>query len=296
MCYCAKIQGYSVKLVEHFALRFNEFHETVVGITFQVTEETLSAMTEIPPHGERSSKGIPLDVLCYEEFIKTNCMNEKIRAGVPSWYIQETFQKLLKVIRRYFTCERRYDRIYAHHIRMLMHFTGKRPLNLPFFLHRSLERMTDNIQAEADQPRKNLFHISLIKLLVVEELRWMDKYWDSFLILVNIPKGPKGDLPLPMGEKTSRSAGTRMEETIGKGKKIEGSSSQYPVPWKRGKMRLIKKPEETQAPNELHTQSIVEKLLMCVVRLEPVEVSSRGISERQRRSGNENMEVQEPSQ
>jgi hypothetical protein len=168
--------------------------------------------------------------------------------GVPSQYLREPFQKILKVIRRYFTCERRSDRIYPHHIRLLMHFTGKRPLNLPFFLHQILEKVADNIQAEADQPRKNLFHISLIKLLVVEELRRLDKYWDSFLISADIPRDPKGDLPLPMGETTSRSAGERMEEAAGKGKAIEGSSSQQPVPRKRGRLRLIKKPRRPKLP------------------------------------------------
>jgi hypothetical protein len=189
------------------------------------------------------------------------------------------------VIRRYFTCERRSDRIYPHHIRLLMHFTGKIPLNLPFFLHQSLGGMADNVQAEADQPKKNLFHISLIKLLVVEELRRLGKDWDSFLISVDIPRDPKGDFPLPTGETTFRSAGARMEEAAGKGKIIEDSSSQQPVPRKRGRPRLIKKPEETQAPNEPHTQSVAEKLLMRVVRLEPVEGSSQGISERQEKVG-----------
>jgi hypothetical protein len=33
---------------------------------------------EIPLHGERWSKGMPLDALCYEEFIKPNCLNEKV--------------------------------------------------------------------------------------------------------------------------------------------------------------------------------------------------------------------------
>jgi hypothetical protein len=111
-------------------------------------------------------------------------------------------------------------------MRLLMHFTGKRPLSLPFFFHQSLGGMANNIQAEADQPRNKLFHISLIKLLVVEELRRLGKYWDLFMFSADIPRDPKGDLPLPMGETTSRSAGTRMEEVDGKGKIVEGSSSQ----------------------------------------------------------------------
>jgi hypothetical protein len=72
-----------------------------------------------------------------------------------------------------------------------MHFTGKKPLNLPFFLHRSLEKMADNVQAEADQPGNNLSHLSLIKLLVVEELRRLNKDWDSFMISADIPETPK---------------------------------------------------------------------------------------------------------
>jgi hypothetical protein len=216
--------------------------------------------------------------------------------GVPSRYLCEPFQNLLKVIRRYFTCEIRSGRIYPHHIRLLMHFTWKRPLNLPFFLHRSLERITDNVQVEAGQPKKNLFHMSFIKLVVVEELRRLEKYWDSFLISVNIPMDPKGDFPLPMGETTFHSAGEGMEEVVRKGKVIEDLSSQHPVPEKRGRSRLIKKPKETQAPNEPCTQSASEKLLLHVVHLEPLEGSSRGINERQRRPSNANMEVQETSQ
>jgi hypothetical protein len=88
MHYCEKIKGYNAKLDEQFALRFNGFHATIVGITFWVTEETLSAATEIPPHGEKWSKGMPLDILCYEDFIKPNCLNGKIRAGVLSQYLR----------------------------------------------------------------------------------------------------------------------------------------------------------------------------------------------------------------
>jgi hypothetical protein len=137
-------------------------------MTFQVTEETLSAATDIPPCSERWSKGMPLDALCYEEFIKTKCLNMKVEMGVPSQYLQEPCRKILMVIRKYFTYERRFDKIHPHHIRLLMHFTGRRPLNLPFFLHQSLREMVANVHVEANQSKKNLSHISLIKFLIVE--------------------------------------------------------------------------------------------------------------------------------
>jgi hypothetical protein len=127
--------------------------------------------------------------------------------------------------------------------------------------------------------------MSLIKFMVFKELRRLDKDWDLFLISADIPRDPKGYLPLPTGETTFRSAGSRMEEAVGKGKEIEESSSQQPVPRKRGRLRLIKKLEEAQSPNEPCTQYVAEKLLMLVVRLETVQGSSRGISKTWRRSG-----------
>jgi hypothetical protein len=48
MHYCEKIQGYNVKLAEQFALKFNGFCVIIAGITFWVTEETLSVAMEIP--------------------------------------------------------------------------------------------------------------------------------------------------------------------------------------------------------------------------------------------------------
>jgi hypothetical protein len=127
-----------MKLAEQIALRFNEFCAVIAGITLQVMEETMSYVMEIPLHGERWYKGMPLDVLCYEYFIKPKFLNGKVETGVPSRYLQEPFRKLLIEIRKYFTCERWFDIIHPHHIRFLMHFKRRKSLNLPFFLHQIL--------------------------------------------------------------------------------------------------------------------------------------------------------------
>jgi hypothetical protein len=217
--------------------------------------------------------------------LKPNCLNGKIGMGVPSRYLREPFQKLLKMIRKYFTCEIRLDIIYPHHIILLMHFTSKRSLKLPFFLHQSLGGMANNIQAEENQPNKNLSHISLIKLLIVEELRRLGKEWDFFMISVDIPRDPKGDIPLPTGEATSCCVETEIDGAAGKGKIMEFLSPQQPIPCKRGSPRKNKDLGEAQAPNEPYIQSIAEKLLMCVVWLEPVEISRQKICDRRRRPG-----------
>jgi len=88
---------------------------------------------------------MPLDIFSYKEFIKNACLNRKIGVDIPSQYLLEPFENILKVIIRYFIREGRFDRVYPYHIRLLMHFTGKNPLNLPFILYRILGKMVDNV-------------------------------------------------------------------------------------------------------------------------------------------------------
>jgi hypothetical protein len=71
--------------------------------------------------------------------------------------------------------------------------------------------MEEIVQDKADQPENNLFHFSLIKMLVVEELRNLNRYWDSFLISKNIPRDPKGYIPLS----TEKSAFHSLDERGG---------------------------------------------------------------------------------
>jgi hypothetical protein len=48
-----RIKGYNAKLAEKFSLNFIGVSTTIVGITFRVTDETLSAAMEIPLRGEK---------------------------------------------------------------------------------------------------------------------------------------------------------------------------------------------------------------------------------------------------
>ena len=48
MRFCERIQGYNVKLTREFSLNFNGVNKIIVGVTFPVLEETISAVIEIP--------------------------------------------------------------------------------------------------------------------------------------------------------------------------------------------------------------------------------------------------------
>jgi hypothetical protein len=58
-----------------------------------------------------------------------------------------------------------------------------------FYVH------NNKVHDRVDYLKTSLFHFSLVKLLVVEELKKLNRDWDSFLASKNIPLDPKGDTP-----------------------------------------------------------------------------------------------------
>jgi hypothetical protein len=91
--------------------------------------------------------------------------------GIPGQWLLEAYDKLLLIIQRYFTCEGRYSKVLQYHFKLLLHFTGKIEIDLAYFLFMSLQRMILLAQKKPDKLEKAIFHHSLIKLIVTEQLK-----------------------------------------------------------------------------------------------------------------------------
>jgi hypothetical protein len=57
-------------VTKEFSLNFNGVQKRIVDFTFQVLEETVVDATKIPIQGEKWFKGMPLDPILYNDFIK----------------------------------------------------------------------------------------------------------------------------------------------------------------------------------------------------------------------------------
>jgi hypothetical protein len=88
---------------------------------------------------------------------------------------------MIRVIQRYFICEGRFNMVYEYHIILLLHFTGKEAMNLPFCLFRSIGKISNKVQAKSKQLDTSVFHSGLIKMLVMEEIKKTNIDWESFL-------------------------------------------------------------------------------------------------------------------
>ena len=86
----------------------------------------------------------------------------------------------MKMIMRCFTCEGRFSRLYQYHIRLLMHFTIVKPLNLPHYLYRSILKMIKKVQIKGKDHQSNLFHHDLVKVIFLHHLSEINMPWEEF--------------------------------------------------------------------------------------------------------------------
>ena len=127
-------------------------------------------------------------------------MNEDLTKAVPRNYVKEHYALLLTCIQKYLTCEGRYNKVYSYHFKLLLHFTGKASIDIPFYLFRSLSKMCDKVQLRKDDCETSLFHHGLVKLLVLNGLQKIGRDWDSFIFMAGF-QSKTGLTPQPVREK-----------------------------------------------------------------------------------------------
>jgi len=135
-------------------------------------------------------------------------------------------------------------------------------------------------------------------MLEVEELRHFNKDGNYFLMSTNIPREPKGDIPLSAEETTLHSLMERKEHVTRKikGKEIEDMSFGQPTFQKKSRSRVIDKTKDIQTPSKPCTKSFVKTFPMHIIHIELVEGENEGIYERHEELSEENVNSQEMKQ
>jgi hypothetical protein len=207
MSFCQRIQGFYQQVTKDFALHFDGTKTKVGDLEFVVTPQTISIATRIPCTGMEWFKGEKFDLTHCSSFLKPEFKEVDIKNGLPRNFLIDTYADFLVVIQKYFTCEGRFNLAFLYHFRLLMHFTGKEAINIPFFLFRSIGKMSDKVQAKPSTSSLALFHSSLIKLLVLEELNKTGNTWESFPtsnnygVILPSPRRPTPRIRKPFGQR-----------------------------------------------------------------------------------------------
>ena len=68
-----------------------------------------------------------------------------------------------------------------YHFKLLNHFTGREPINLPYIFHKTLTKITRQVKVKPTKVANRLSHQGLITLLVKETLKKKQVDWGFFL-------------------------------------------------------------------------------------------------------------------
>jgi hypothetical protein len=197
----------------NFSLHFDGKRTKVGDLEFEVTEVSISATIGIPITGDKWFKAMALNASYAKYFLKTEHQASDLSKGVPRNQLIENFDRILKIIQRYFTCEGRFNTLYEYHIRLLLHFTGKIKMNIPYYLLRIIGKMLDRIQSKSKDVDTSIFHSGLIRILVSEELGKKDISWEHFVVAshfkLDIAATPQSQNASPLSSTSAAKAGTR---------------------------------------------------------------------------------------
>jgi hypothetical protein len=84
----------------------------VGDLEFEVSEASIATTTWIPNTSERWFKSMILNITFSKDFLKPDYQTNNLSKGVPRSHLVEYFEKMLKIIQRYFTCEGRFNMLY----------------------------------------------------------------------------------------------------------------------------------------------------------------------------------------
>jgi hypothetical protein len=160
-----------------FALSFDGCRAKVGDVQLEIDEQFLSSATSLPVTGQKWSKSCKVDDVPWTLLFQSRTVNSCDK-GFPAKMLKPRWYDLLMIIKQFITCEGRYGFVFLFHLRLLMVFMGFE-LSMPHYLHRSLFKMAKRYKRS--QADTSLFHLGLIKMIVVYELGLRRDCWADFL-------------------------------------------------------------------------------------------------------------------
>jgi hypothetical protein len=201
LTFCQNMKRGHPKVARQFSLHFYGLKTKARDLEFEVSETSISEATGIPITRENWFKSMALDEAFSKDFLTLEYQTENLSKGVPRSHPVGDFDKMLRIIQRYFTCEGRFNTLYPYHIRLLLDFTGKVEMHILFYLLRSMNKMLHRVQSKSKAVDTSIFHSGLIRMLVSEELRKRNISWEHLIasahMKLDIATTPQSHIPSP---------------------------------------------------------------------------------------------------
>jgi hypothetical protein len=201
LSFIRKFDGFNMIVARQFALSFDGGRAKVGDLQLEITEQSISLATGLPVIGEKWSKNYRVKDSPWTLLFRSRNVKSCSR-GLPTKMLKPRWYDLLMILKQFITCEGRYGFFFLFHLRLLMVFMGFE-LNMPYYLHRSIFKMAKRYKR--NQADTSLFHVGLIKMLVVSELGLRRDSWQNFLNRNGFEESnpPPVDKPMVSGDETT---------------------------------------------------------------------------------------------
>jgi hypothetical protein len=163
--YFKKLQGFNEDEVLEFSQNLTKGYSMVNGVRILVSEESIFVVTGLSTTGDRWFNKKTHISNEQKAFLFEN---DKIRTkgqGADVNSLPEPWGKVAEFVKRFITCEGRYQVIYFSDFILLSHPRHQKFINIPYFILHSLNNMAHSVKKS--KTPKNFFsnHI-LIRLLI----------------------------------------------------------------------------------------------------------------------------------
>jgi hypothetical protein len=140
--YCEKLANFHQQVAEAFAISYDGRSAKIGKEEFIIDEASISEYTGLLGSGDCWFKSTTPSNIEFRSYLLPVHKDLIWKKDIPMSYLEPKWQSLLKEIFFYITCEGWYNRVMFYHFKLLNHFIGRDLINLPFFLHKALTKMS----------------------------------------------------------------------------------------------------------------------------------------------------------
>jgi hypothetical protein len=179
--YCEKLTTFHQQIAEAFALSYDGRIGKIGREEFIIDEASIAEYTGLSRTGSCWFKTSAPSNVEFRSYLLPIHKTLTWKKDIPLSYLEPKWKTLLKAILVYITCEGRYNRVLYYHLKLLNHFTGREPLNIPYFFHKTLTKMAKQVKVQPIKVASRISHQGLICLLIKEGLHRKQIGWSHFL-------------------------------------------------------------------------------------------------------------------
>jgi hypothetical protein len=140
LTFVKRFEGFNLCVARQFSMTFDGCRAKVGDIQLEIDEQFISSATGLPTSGQRWFKNCKVEEVPWTLLFQSRKVTSCDR-GMPISMLKPRWHDLLMILKQFVTCEGRYGLVFLYHLRLLMIFIGY-PLNMPFYFHRSLYKMS----------------------------------------------------------------------------------------------------------------------------------------------------------